>query len=267
MMAVIKLVAIDIDGTLADRNRQVSAANRQAIERLKSKGVIVVLASGRIGWSVETFQKVVGLNGYPLVGTNGCEVIGWDRARVQEFWLSRTLKKTALDIAEAAGIHVNGYAPRQLYFTQDGDFANLYRSRVEGANPQIVTSKDLLETNLLKLLFIANPRVLDQIVADCSEAFSPLESTMTRSEPEYLEFLPAGTSKGSGLRLLCQSLGIQQNEVAAIGDYYNDLEMLEWSGISAAMGNAPSDLQSIADVVVNDNDSDGVAEFLNQLEA
>ncbi len=266
-MPRIKLVAVDIDGTLADSSRAVSVANRNAIQDLKSQGIIVVLASGRIGWSVETFQRAVGLEGYPFIGTNGCEVVSWNQTRIQESWLGQDHKKIAVTISQKEDIHMNGYAPADLYFTKNGKFAEIYKSRVSGANPVIVEPQTFLNVDLLKVLFIADPSHIDSVLDQYQGEFESGKVELTRSEPEYLEFLPSGASKGTGLQYLCQVLGINQAEVAAIGDYYNDLEMLEWAGFSGAMGNAPTDLKSKVDVVVQDNTSSGVAEFLAMVSA
>lgn len=272
-MSSVKLVAIDLDGTLLDSDRVISKRNREAVAAASERGIIVVLASGRIGWSVKEYQKELGLARNPMIGTNGCEIESWDGVRIQESWLAQEPKEAVLELAESLNIHVNGYSPNQLFFTQNGQFAKLYLSRVSqfynnpsGAQRPIFAShEDLLGEQLLKLLFVSSPGMIDK-AAELSGSIQKLEGcSMTRSESEYLEFLPLGISKGAALSLLAGSLGIDISETAAIGDYYNDLEMLQCAGVSAVPENAPDDLKEIADLVVSHHTEGGVAEFLDQL--
>lgn len=264
-MPPIKLVAIDLDDTLLNGNRQISPANRKAVASAIERGIIVVLASGRIGWSVKNYQRDLGIDHFPMISTNGCQVDGWDGAHLVEAWLNPDIRHQVLNLADEHGLHVNGYTPKELYFTQNGSFAKLYRSRVAEAKPVVVSTEKLAQTDVLKLLFIAHPPKLDEM----EEVFAPAAASklcsMTRSEPEYLEFLPTGRSKGSALEELCRHLGIEQAETAAIGDYYNDREMLLWVSTPAVPSNAPDDLKSLVGRVVADHDDDGVAEFLDSL--
>ena len=90
-------------------------------------------------------------------------------------------------------------------------------------------------------------------------------AALTESEPEYLEVLSANANKGLGLKALSEALGIAQGETAAIGDYLNDIEMIQWSGIGAAMGNALPEVKVSADIVVPTNEEAGVAYFIDYL--
>ena len=87
----------------------------------------------------------------------------------------------------------------------------------------------------------------------------------TDSEPHFMEFLAPGTSKASALREVGMRLGIPAYETAAIGDYLNDLEMVTYAGIGAAVGNAHPVLRENANVTVSTNEAGGVAEFVNLL--
>ncbi len=82
---------------------------------------------------------------------------------------------------------------------------------------------------------------------------------LTESEPEYLEFLPAHANKGEALATLSQSLEIPQQNVMAIGDYLNDLEMVSWAGFGVAMGNAVDEVKATAKAITGINDEGGVA--------
>ena len=86
---------------------------------------------------------------------------------------------------------------------------------------------------------------------------------LTESGPEYLEILPNQANKGNGLAKLAQYLNLDQSEIAAIGDYRNDLEMLNWVGTAGAVKNALPEVISLAQIVVKSNEEGGVAEFID----
>ncbi|MFX9019979.1 HAD hydrolase family protein, partial [Acinetobacter baumannii] len=78
------------------------------------------------------------------------------------------------------------------------------------------------------------------------------------------EFLAYGCSKGKALQALCGSLDVDQSEVAAIGDFLNDVEMVDWASLGGAVGNAHEAVKRVAQVVVASNDDGGVAEFIER---
>jgi Cof subfamily protein (haloacid dehalogenase superfamily) len=89
-------------------------------------------------------------------------------------------------------------------------------------------------------------------------------ATVTQAVPEYIEVLPPGASKGRGVRMLLDDLGIEPEEMLAIGDGENDLEMLQMAGVGVAMGNGKTAVKAIADYVTSDNNHSGVAEAIEK---
>ena len=89
--------------------------------------------------------------------------------------------------------------------------------------------------------------------------------TFVRTAPYYIEAIPVGTSKASGLSNVCKGLGIDPSEVIAFGDAENDLEMIQFAGHGVAMGNACDALKNAADEVTLTNNEDGIAHTLNHL--
>lgn len=92
-----------------------------------------------------------------------------------------------------------------------------------------------------------------------------LHLQITFSKPEYLEISPAGVTKAAGLAIVCEHLKIRPDEVIAVGDNFNDLEMLEFAGMSVVVYNAPDEVRRRADRVIPANDEDGVAQFVEEL--
>jgi hydroxymethylpyrimidine pyrophosphatase-like HAD family hydrolase len=93
----------------------------------------------------------------------------------------------------------------------------------------------------------------------------PAVARPTESEPEYLEFMHPLWNKGNGLRLLAEYMNIPQEQTAAIGDYLNDLEMLQYAGYSGAVANGAEAVRMIADVIAPSNDDGGVAWFIDRI--
>lgn len=114
-------------------------------------------------------------------------------------------------------------------------------------------------------MYIDEPKYLD------SKLTSPLFDSMknrvvfSKTEPFYYEATAAGVDKGSGLKTLCDYLGIKQENVMALGDQANDMPMLKYAGLGVAMGNAVEVTKKIADKVTTDCDHDGVAKAVNEI--
>lgn len=257
----IKLVAIDIDGTLLDSARKVPEANRQALARAQAAGITVCLATGRLVPTILPIAEMAGVQG-PLVTCNGAYVEAADGTPVLDTCLPDTVRDTLLDFADAEGITANVYQPRRVLSNRESERLALYRARTK-AEPVVMTREELSHQRATKIIFIDEPNVNAQNF----DRFSPLAGHesfhLTVSEPIYLEFLPPRVNKGVGLQALAAHMGLGREEVAAIGDYYNDREMLAWVGTSAVMASAPPDLHSVAGRVVATNDDCGVAEFLD----
>jgi hydroxymethylpyrimidine pyrophosphatase-like HAD family hydrolase len=117
---------------------------------------------------------------------------------------------------------------------------------------------------IFKLVFILDATILPGLRAEIEPELVSLGADLTESAPRYLEILPQNVHKGSGLTHLCEHLGIAQNEVAAIGDYRNDIEMLKFAGVSGAVANALPEIKSLADYTVSSNEEGGVGEFIAQ---
>jgi len=259
----IKLLAVDIDGTLLDSVRQVPERNRLALARAQAAGITVCLASGRLVPTILPIAKVAGVQG-PLVTCNGAYVEAADGTPVLHACLPDTVRDDLLDFADAEGITANVYQPRRVLSNRDTEFLALYRERTK-AEPVVMTREELTHQRATKIIFIDQP----EANAANYDRFLPVAGAesfhLTVSEPIYLEFLPPGVNKGIGLQALAAHMGLCREEVAAIGDFYNDREMLEWAGTSAIMASAPPDLHAVAGRVVASNDDCGLAEFIDAI--
>lgn len=260
---MIRLLATDVDGTLFDPSRRVSERNRSSLQRLSATGVVICLASGRLVPTLLPIVDEIGIPG-PLIACNGAFAQSEQREVLFHVQLSSIARDAVLDYAERYGVTTNVYQPHHVLASHDSEMLELYRSRTRAA-PELHGWQALRTSEATKIIFIDHPeRNLEHL-----EHFRPLAGSLdvhlTVSEPEYLEFLPGGVSKRTSLQAVARHLGLARDEVAAVGDYFNDLEMVEWAGLGGAMGNAPDELKAVADIVVPGNDEDGLAVFVDHV--
>jgi len=259
-MMMIKLLAVDLDGTLLDSNRQIPEENVRAIAEAVRRGVLVVPASGRISPSIRPFCDQLGLDG-TMVCCNGAHVLCGDSELVH-VGLSAEVTRIIVEYAFDANEHLNLYCRDKLYFASDPVWGDVYLSRVRTIKPEVVSKEQALELQPTKTILVADPARMPRHYEFFSQSLPKDQVELVFSEPDYLEVLPAGVSKASGLQALAQHLGIARENTAAIGDFYNDLLMIEWAGTGVAMANAPEEIRRAADIVTASNDECGVAAFI-----
>ena len=258
------MLAVDLDGTLLTHERVPHAENILAIQRALQAGIKVVPASGRIASSIKQFSEELGLDG-AMICSNGSHVVGLEGAELLYVGLSPVAIDITLDYAQRSGVHTSGYTRHELYFLSDSDWGDVYRRRVRSVIPQRATFEDVRKMSLLKIILIDGPGNIPNHRRALEAVLPQQVAALTESEPEYLEILSPHANKGLGLKVLSESLGIPQEETAAIGDYLNDVEMVRWAGIGAAVANADYEVRAAADVQVGTNDEAGVAQFIDYL--
>jgi Cof subfamily protein (haloacid dehalogenase superfamily) len=282
-----RLIAIDIDGTLLPTTGlRISERNREALLRAESEGVHVVVATGRRQAYAAPVMDLIGLSlDTVMISSNGTVTRTFSGERIDR-WLLPSATARAL----CRELHQFGAT---TVFTFDR----------EGPGELVVDSLDALEQRVDQWVeqnrpYIREVRPLEQAFEDgqtpiqgmvCGSVEQMREAEQRLSDSgfagliemhrtEYpkrdlsiLDLLPRGCSKGSALRRLAASLGVQREEIMAIGDNYNDIEMLDYVGQPVLMGNAPAELIDRAKEsgwsITGTNDEDGVAlSILNALE-
>ncbi|MCB8933102.1 MAG: Cof-type HAD-IIB family hydrolase [Fimbriimonadaceae bacterium] len=258
----ISLLALDLDGTTLLPDRTIHPASADAIRRAALSGIHVVLASGRNAPSVRHYASLLGLTGATIC-CNGAHVLLSAEQELLHHSLEPELVSRLLGYAETHGLHAHLYSRNRLIFPRDSEWGDLYLHRVGGVQRELLGSQRVEELQVTKLMFVAEePRIGKEFRSFASDrAYSGAQLTL--SEPEYLEFLPRDANKGAALQSLASHLAIPRSEVAAIGDYLNDLEMLAWAGLGGAVANAADEVRACARVHVAANTEGGVAEFID----
>lgn len=263
MPSAYKLVVMDVDGTLVDRERRISARNAKALVAARQRGIRLTLASGRSFESITPFAQAVGVDA-PLILYNGCRLQDFSSKRIlEDHRLPLVQAQRALKLLPRFDLHVNLYIYDRVFIREVTEAA---RASMQKDNVTAEPVGDLLaflKEDPTKLLLIGEPVELERFRRKYLEDLaSPPE--LVSSEPDYLEILPAGVSKGQALISLCSRLDILPQEVVAFGDGLNDLEMLKWSGLGVAMANAHPELKAAAGYVTAGNEEDGVAKAIEK---
>lgn len=258
-----KMIVADLDDTLLNDNLQVSAENKEAIRKAQNLGLIFTIATGRMFQSAQVIAREMGVTGH-IISYQGALVKTVETEEVLvEQSVPFDLAADVLKEGYAAGVHINLYLNDQLYVdtvTPEG-IGYVQQSDV-GMNP-VGNLIDFLDTSPTKILFIAEPDLLDDLQHRLQEKYGSA-LYITKSKPFYLEFLHPQATKGHALKLLAEKLSIDREAIIAFGDSYNDIEMLEYAGMGVAMGNAPEAIKKIADQVTASNDESGIARFLEK---
>lgn len=239
-MGTYKLIALDMDGTLLNEDKKISAENQAAIREASAQGKVVIMSTGRGAISAMPYIRELGLS-TPLVVVNGSEV-----------WASpdTLLKRTLVPIETIRNLH-------QLAVDHDCwwwaySVAGVFNRESEGL--------DMNGHEWLKFGYFTDNAEKLQRIREVVSSWGTLE--ITNSHPSNLEMNPLGISKATGVETVCQFLGIAMSEVIAMGDSENDIAMIREVGLGVAMGNAQDVVKRIADITTVTNDEHAVAHII-----
>lgn len=262
----IRLIALDLDDTLLDSDLQISPDSRQAIEQVRQRGIIVTIATGRMYLSARPYALQLGL-ATPLITYEGAWV---KNSQSEEILYAKPVPhpeaREVMQFFRDRGVHFHSYYDDQLVMeslTREGQaYARL-------AGVEIHLMKDLIAGldghEAMKIMAIANhePTLLDIEQSLLARYGDRLH--ITRSKPHFLEVMHPEADKAKALQVIARHYGLERREVMAVGDSYNDLEMIAWAGVGVAMGNAVPEVKAQADWVTGSNDEEGVAQVLRRL--
>jgi Cof subfamily protein (haloacid dehalogenase superfamily) len=261
-----KLLALDLDDTLLNDQLKISPRNAAAIRKVAAKGVLVTIATGRMFRSALPYARELKVD-LPLITYHG--------ALVKYAGSGEVLRhcpvpfETALEIiklAEEEGFHLNLYFDDRLFIKEENEKTRYYQTIASiPVEPVGNLSRFLLEEKIepTKLTIIDLEGRLEEIQQLLrGKYFSGL--SILRSRPYFLEITHRGATKGQALNFLAEREGISAKEIVAIGDSYNDIDMLQFAGLGVAVANAPQEVKNAADVITRAGSEDGVAAFLEE---
>ncbi len=246
-----RLAAVDLDDTLLGPDKEISRANKQAVDDLRARGVQIVLASGRRHENMLRFHRQLELPPNDLiVSCNGALVKTAETGRVlHERLVPADLASQVLVQGARRGLAQNYYHPDgNVYVREETPFTDLYRQRTLS---DLVVHGDLgdlprsPETAPLKIIWVADGALVAELFP-VFEARYEGRLYVTVTDPEYLEFMAPGVNKAEGVAVACRELGIAHGETLAFGDGNNDVPLLAWAGLGIAMSNARDSAKAVA---------------------
>ncbi|QGQ96319.1 HAD family phosphatase [Paenibacillus psychroresistens] len=258
-----KMIAIDVDDTLLNDEMQISEGTKLAIAAARDQGVLVTLATGRMFASAQKIAKQLGFN-VPIITYQGSLVKNlFDEEVLYERSVPAEAVQFLYDYAERNDLHIQVYHEDKLYVKVDNQKIKEYAAM---SNIPYIVAEDFnffLDKPLTKMLYIDDPAKLDEIAIDLQKQIGSIVH-ITKSKANFLEFLHPEGTKGHAVKSLAAHYGYDISEVIAIGDSWNDHEMLEVAGLGVAMDNAIDALKQIADFVTLSNNDDGVKHVIDK---
>ncbi|NLZ73314.1 MAG: Cof-type HAD-IIB family hydrolase [Bacteroidales bacterium] len=258
-----KLLVLDVDGTLLNEAKDVTSRTLATLRKVQQTGVRIVLASGRPTHGLKPLVKALELDIYGgfVLSYNGCQIIN---AKDGEVLFERRINPEMIPYLERKAIR-NDFA----IFTYKGDTiitndsANTHiQDEANLNNMKIVEKKDFssaIDFSPYKCMLVSDD---EQELIGLEEHWKKrLDGTLDtfRSETYFLEVVPPGIDKANTLGFLIEMLGIESDEIIAIGDGVCDVTMIQLAGLGIAMSNAQESVKRCADMVTASNENEGVA--------
>lgn len=261
----IKLVATDLDDTLLRDDLTLSERVVEAIRLAKEQGVYVTFATGRMPASARPYAEQLGLD-VPIITYNG--------AMIQEAISRKILYRKVIPVELARevisyllgeGAHLHMYREDQVFVQKMNDWSEAYgqKTRVTVEEADLLEILEQEKEGVEKIIAFVQPEEMESWREKLQEKF-PDMLHFTSSKPYFLEMNHPEVNKGNTLLTFAKGLGIKQEEVLAIGDSLNDIEMIRCAGFGVAMDNARQEVKDAANAVTASNEEDGVAKAIEE---
>ncbi|MEJ7830502.1 MAG: Cof-type HAD-IIB family hydrolase [Segetibacter sp.] len=262
-----KAVFIDLDGTLLRSDHSISEATRDKLQNLVAKGILVVLVSARPFHGITPISNWLGTRSLPIVSLNGA-YIGLDDQIIFESGIDPDTIADLHDLAASFDVTLIYYSGLE-WFAEIHNAAVTKEQRITEIPVTIAPFPVLLDNwkmgqrVLNKVMAIGRETVIEALQARLRSAYQDKMNIYT-SKPTYLEIMRRDASKSNAVKYLLARYDIGREEIIAIGDNYNDQEMIAFAGTGVAMGNAPAAIKAVADYITDTNEFDGVRKAIEK---
>ncbi len=258
-----KMVAVDLDGTLLDETHDITDEVRQVAEEVQGAGLVFTIATGRM------FQSAVQIAGkleldVPLVTYNGAYIKCSRSGRVYDHvTIGQDVAQEVLQWMEPFPVEPYAYVNDELYVERITERTRHYCHVTKVRVHEVGKMGPFLKENPTMLLFMGDEVLMDQLKPKLALDFMQRLS-VTKSFPTFLEMMVGGANKATGLAKLAAHYGIKREEIIAVGDNHNDIEMLRYAGVGAAVANAHQDVKQAAYYVAGKGYTQGVLEVVRR---
>ncbi|MFC9775109.1 Cof-type HAD-IIB family hydrolase [Paenibacillus chitinolyticus] len=257
-----KLIALDVDGTLLNDDYLLTERTRETVRRVHEQGCSIVLCTGRGPASAIPVLQELGLEGTVITHNGGATVQSPGLELIHQYAFRVSQIAPMIAYCREHKVHFDVCAPFDMYLERLTEIEQAMYKKFF-VTPHLVADVTALTVPLVKFtLYSADPAVMDTVERDWSLSRLYGDLRMIRSGDHFIDVMHADATKGNALRSLCESLDVRPDEVLAIGNYFNDLEMISFAGLGIAMANSPAGVLEQADQITASNNEDGVAKAL-----
>ena len=260
-MGQYKMICLDIDGTILNSKHEITAETYRSISGA-AKRMPVILVSARMPSGIRSIADSLKLN-YPIICFGGGYIVDNDGMVLYSNEIEESyLKKIYSKVCEQK-MHISLYRG-DAWYVQEMDEAAKLESSITGIKP--VANGNLGHDAFVgyhKALIIGEANSVAKLQAELEELHGDVLNFYLSKE-NYLEVIPKSVSKATAVGFLAKEFGILAEQVIAIGDQGQDIDMIEFAGLGVAMGNAPLHVRRRADYITLTNDEDGVAFIIDK---
>ncbi|WP_171056228.1 Cof-type HAD-IIB family hydrolase [Paenibacillus sinopodophylli] len=255
------LIALDVDGTLLTDDHVLTEEIRNSVQEAADRGAQIVLCTGRGPSGALPILKELGLSGTVITHNGAATINADDHSIVHQFDMIPEHLLRYVSYCRDNGIHFDLNTAFGMMVESITPDAEVMYGHYQ-AKPAIQDFRLGLPSGLVKFTAFGSKEKMDEVQAEWAGWSSELH--FIRSGDFFIDIHHAEASKGKALQQLADIRGIDRSRILAIGNYYNDITMLEFAGMGIAMGNSPDEVKSAADAVTFPNSEDGVAKALRE---
>ncbi|VVB09029.1 unnamed protein product [Arabis nemorensis] len=262
----------DMDGTLLNSRSQISEANAKALKEAVLRGLKVVIATGKSRPGATRILKKADLAGRdgivsessPGVFVQGLLVYGRQGKEVYRGNLDPDVCRETCLYSLEHGIPLIAFSQDRCLTLFDHPLVESLHTIYNEPKAEIISSVDQLiaEADIQKVIFMDTTEGVSSVIRPYWSEATGDRANVVQAQSDMLEIVPPGTSKGNGVKMLLDHLGVSPDEIIAIGDGENDIEMLELASFGVAMSNGAEKTKAVANVIGLSNDEDGVADAI-----
>ncbi|PYI56478.1 Cof-type HAD-IIB family hydrolase [Paenibacillus flagellatus] len=255
-----RLIALDVDGTLINDRYELTERTKRTVRDVHRAGATIVLCTGRSPVNTLPLMEELGLEGTLITHNGAATIRSSDREIVHEFPFTVAELGELVRYCRERRIHMDVCSPFRLFVEGEPGETEAAMYRKFMLEPTVVDDVLSLPEPPVKFTIFGEPETMDRVETDWAAMKGALN--VIRSGDRFIDVMHAEATKGNALKRLAESLGIDRSQVMAIGNYFNDVEMIRFAGLGIAMDNSPDGVKREADAVTASNNDDGVHEAL-----
>ena len=265
----IKLIALDLDDTLLNDERDICEENVLALRKCVEKGIYIVLCSGRAEDAILPFVRKLEIAGSEfgryLIAINGCSI--FDLHTRQQIFCRKVLPEVLIranQIGEEFGLKSEVYTPDTIYYHKETKWTKLDVDLCGLKGVEVEDYEKFLETGFTKMLIPGEPNQLLILQERLRQEFGN-KAVIFTSKPYFLEILPPDCGKGEAVTWLANHIDLGPNSTMGFGDSMNDESLIQYCDYGVAMCNGLDDIKKISNFITEkDNNHGGVGDFITK---